>query len=357
MVNVDDPKAAKPEDGRQKRDGADAGKSGREKSKANSFQHGLRAKIVFSDEMARAIRERTRMLEEQFRPQSEYEDSLIQDMAIARVKLDRIADWQVANADRVVDRARDFWDLDQRERALKLLRRLPKDPPMLSHKLAAVKQGALLLIERWEGLSRAALTAGDWDDAQRGLALDMLGTALELRPAGAALPAAGDKQALAALAEREIARLRTAVETVLARQDARDRADTMAGLRLPQDDESRLLRSYEAAARRDYNRAHTELKRVLEEAELFERDEDEDEGAAEGFEARCEAGPTADSTPTASEATPTPSEAPAPADPEQPPADEPVASDHGRPTSARELMKELREAAEAYARERRHKGA
>src|SRR5262245_22471667 len=246
MVYVHDPKATRPEETQAKRGGGPSTDAGREKAKANSFRHGLRAKLVFSDEMASAILERTRMLGDQFMPVTDYEHSLIRDMAIARVKLDRIADLLVANADRVVSRARDFWDFDRRERALKLLRRLPKNPAYLAHKLAGTKQGALLLIERWEGLSQAALAADDWDEGQRQLALDMLGTAPELRRNTTPLPPAGDGAALAALAARQIAQLRTAITGVLGRLDERDRADTIAGFRLADDDETRLLRCYTA---------------------------------------------------------------------------------------------------------------
>src|SRR5262249_53199630 len=79
-------------------------------------------------------------------------------------------------------------------------------------------------------------------------------------------PAAGDGAALAALAASQVVRLRTAIDEVLARQDTQDRADTIAGFRLADDDHSRLLRRYESLAQRDYNRAHAELVRAQEEA-------------------------------------------------------------------------------------------
>jgi hypothetical protein len=154
MVNAHDPDAASRPDGSQaKTGGGSASASTGGGSRANSFDHGLRAKVVFSDEMAQAILERTRMLDNQFLPVGEYENSLINDMAVARVKLDIAADLLIASADRVVSRARDFWDFDRRERALKLLRRLPKNPAYLAHKLAGTKQGALIMVERWEGLA------------------------------------------------------------------------------------------------------------------------------------------------------------------------------------------------------------
>jgi hypothetical protein len=276
MVDPNDPDVATvgSEDPEAKPRGGSASSSTGGGSKANSFQHGLRAKIVFSDEMAQAILERTRMLEDHFMPVGGYEHSLIHDMAVARVKLDIAADLLVANADRVVSRARDFWDFDRHERALKLLRRLPKNPAYLAHKLAGTKQGALLMIERWEGLAQAALAAGDWDEPQRQLALDLLATPLELRSSTAALPAASDGAALAGVASGQIARLRSAVDQVLDRQDAQDRADTIAGFRLADDDETRCLRRYKSMAQCDYNRAHAELVRAQELTDLEHNNDD-----------------------------------------------------------------------------------
>jgi hypothetical protein len=75
MVGPHDSDAARPDDSRAKSDGGSASASTGGGSKANSFQHGLRAKIVFSDEMAKAILDRTRMLEDQFLPVGVYEPS------------------------------------------------------------------------------------------------------------------------------------------------------------------------------------------------------------------------------------------------------------------------------------------
>jgi hypothetical protein len=422
-----DEATASPEDPQAGPGGGSAGTSPGGGSKANSFQHGLRAKIVFSDEMAQAILERTRMLEDQFMPVGGYEHSLIHDMAVARVKLDIAADLLVANADRVVSRARDFWDFDRRERALKLLRRLPKNPAYLAHKLGGTKQGALLMIERWEGLVQAALAAGDWDEAQRQVALDLLGTALEMRSSTAALLPAGDGAALAAVAGGQIARLRGAIDQVLDRQDAQDRADTIAGFRLADDDESRLLRRYESLAQRDYNRANAELVQAQELTDLEHNNDDGElfgtkpqsmadwlrhgpvkphlQRVAEGMKARREAreaaaagaaeagagagtaaaestastsspapasaaAPSAPSAPAAeveeataaakaASATPAPAPPAAPAAPDQPrpAADEPIKIGEGKSTPARNLMRQLRKAAQECASRRHRKGA
>jgi hypothetical protein len=218
------------------------------------------------------------------------------------------------------------------------------------------------------------------------------------------VPPAGDREGLAALATREVARLRTAIDQVLDRQDAQDRADTIAGFRLADDDETRCLRRYEAMARRDYNRAHADLLRAQELADLERGDDDEDLAAplpsmmdllrtkpvkphlqrvAEAMKARREAreataaaaapagtgSGTAAAEPAASTSRPAPApasaaapsapSAPAPAAPDQPPpaTDEPIKIGQGKSTPAREHMRQVRERAQEWASRRRRKGA
>src|SRR5689334_24683101 len=99
MVYRHNPEAASRPGGPEAKPGGESGSASTGGgSKANAFDHGLRARVVFSDEMARAIVERTRMLEDHFMPVGGYENSLIHDMAVARVKLDIAADLLVANA-------------------------------------------------------------------------------------------------------------------------------------------------------------------------------------------------------------------------------------------------------------------
>jgi hypothetical protein len=87
-----DSEAPRPESGEQKQGDGPTSERGRVQAKVISYQLGFQVKVVFSAEMAQAIAERNRMLEEQFRPQGKYAKSLISDMAVARVKLDRAAE-------------------------------------------------------------------------------------------------------------------------------------------------------------------------------------------------------------------------------------------------------------------------
>jgi hypothetical protein len=259
----------------KKRGGGPRTDPGKLRARASAFDHGFRARIVFSDDMAKAIRERKAMLTEQFQPRTEYQHSLIVDMAVARVKLDRVEEVLPANCDRAVERGLSYWDDDQKMLALKLETRLHKDPARFAHVLAGTKQGAALMIERWEALAHIARACGGWDDAQRWLALDLLGVPIELQPGSAALAPPGDVEALVAVATGQIERLRSRIETVLDDQDAQNQSDTIAGILVADDAHTVLLRRYEAGARRDYNRAHAELLRVQAAAVTREPEERE----------------------------------------------------------------------------------
>jgi hypothetical protein len=259
----------------KKRGGGPRTDPGKLRSRASSFHHGFRAKVVFSDDMAEAIRQRKAMLAEQFRPQTEYQRSLISDMAVARVKLDRAEELMPGNADRVVERALNFWDHDQQTAALNLAARLPKDPARFAHLLAGTKHGAVLMIERWDTLAQIARSCGDWDEVQRRMALDLLGIPNELQAGCAAIAPPGDKEALVALATGQAERLRTMIDALLEDQNAQNQADTIAGLLVASD--TKLLRTYERAARRDYDQAHAELLRVQAEAAAVAREQEERE--------------------------------------------------------------------------------
>jgi hypothetical protein len=271
---VDAPDGAGPSPSK-KRGGGPKTDPGKLRSRASSFFHGFRARVVFSDDMAEAIRQRKAMLIEQFRPQTEYQHTLINDMAVARVKLDRAEELMPGNADRVVERALDFWDHDQKTAALNLAARLPKDPARFAHLLAGTKHGAALMTERWDTLAQIARSCGDWDETQRRMALDLLGIPGELRAGCAAIAPPGDQGALVALATGQAQRLRTRIEELLEDQNAQNQADTIAGLLVAAD--ARLLRTYERQARRDYDQAHAELLRVQAEAAAAAREQEERE--------------------------------------------------------------------------------
>lgn len=164
--------------------------------------------------------------------------------------------------DRVVERVLDYWEDDRRTWALNLAARLAADPARVAHKLALKKQGAEHMIGLWEGLAKALESQPDWDEEQRKLASDLLGVRPELRSAKAPLPPAGDTAALAALAAKEIERLRKDVEERLEQDNESAQFYTLAGMPVEPDALTKLLERYRKGFRNEYDRALAELLRV-----------------------------------------------------------------------------------------------
>ena len=226
------------------------------------------SKVIFSRKMALSILKRNTLLSAEFSPRSPYEVMLVADMALGKAKLDRVATLQVDNCDHSIDRITKFWCHDQEARALKYFARLPKDPSRMAHTLSGFKQGAELMIQKWEGLAAVAASGVDWDEEQRGLGLDLLGVSLVLRPGNKRLlPPAGDTAAQVAMAAREIARLQEKLVTWLDEQDVYSREEALAGLAPELDPTTKRLDRYEALFKRDYKKAEDELTRVRAEGE------------------------------------------------------------------------------------------
>jgi hypothetical protein len=222
----------------------------------------------YSRKTALRILELDALFSFEFVPTSLYEKMLIADMALAKARVDRAAELQVAMGDRGVNRTATYWLEDQKTRALTLRARLSKDPMRVVHALEGFKQGAELVVGLWQGLSDVLISTGDWDQEQRSLALDLLAVPRELRTENSApLPPAGDKAGLTDLTTREIARWTERIDGILDDRDQQCREDTLAGLSLDEDARLKRLKRTETNERRNYNKAVAELKRVRREAE------------------------------------------------------------------------------------------
>jgi hypothetical protein len=239
----------------RKRGGGVRTEAGKANSRQNALKGSLRSKVVFTPEMAARIVERTRIFTEQFKPRNDYEIMLISDMAIAKVKLDRCQELAIEDYSRCVWRAFDFWDDDQHARALEIAKNLERQPERTVHALRFTKKGAELLITYWAGLADAARTNGGWDESQQRLAFDLLAVRRELRSGSTRLPLGGDgnKEALIALAEEQIAKLEDRIERVLEACHTAERDEAVAGIFYVEDAATKKLRKDESRARCDYN--------------------------------------------------------------------------------------------------------
>ena len=80
-------------------------------------------------------------------------------------------------------RAATQWDADRRREADERAAGLARRPHEVARKLEATLQGCELMLQWWAGLSGSLVGHGAWTDAQRSLALDLLGVRRELRDA------------------------------------------------------------------------------------------------------------------------------------------------------------------------------
>ncbi len=149
------------------------------------------------------------------------------------------------------DKAPRDWDHSRRVDALTPAERLAKQPTLVAGQLQEMRQGFALMLERWEHLPRS-LEPGTWDRVDRSSALDLLGVPASLRkPGQTALDARDGKDATAQLLraiDREAARSRERMTTVLDGTDALARTHAGATLTVPRSRPAALALRYEREA-------------------------------------------------------------------------------------------------------------
>jgi hypothetical protein len=229
----------------------------------------LRAKVVFTPDMAARIVERTRIFTEQHKPRNDYERMLISDMAIAKAKLDRCQELAIEDYSRCVLRALEFWDDDQEARALEIAKNLERQPERTVQALGQTKKGAELMITYWAGLADAARINGGWDEAQQRLAYDLLAVRVELRSGSTRVPKGDNatQEALIALAEERIAKLQDRIERCLDACHTAEQGEAISGMFYAEDAVTKRLRKDESRARSDYNKAYAMLLQGRAEAD------------------------------------------------------------------------------------------
>ena len=232
---------------------------GKDVSRRNALKRGLRSKLVFPDDVADLVEKRTRDFFAEFSPRSTYEEVLVRDMATASIRFERCASLSVADLIRVVDRAESLWEPDRRALAEDLASRLSKEPSRIVAGLRRTLQGTDFLVENWELLAEIARETGRWDDAQRGLAFDLLGVPRVLRNGLSVVPAGDETARLITLTESEIADLRELQTTTLEDFNDSEQAMAMAGMPLTEDAASARLRKDETRARNDFAKARRDL--------------------------------------------------------------------------------------------------
>ena len=119
-------------------------------------------------------------------------------------------------------------------------------------RLLATKQGCEWLLERWQALGAALMERGTWTEAQRVLAVNLLGTPAEFRDDPV-------WHAPADVVSDEVARLLLLKSTALDPLDALERAAAEKGLAVEPSEALTKVRRYEAACMRQFQWAHNRL--------------------------------------------------------------------------------------------------
>ena len=227
---------------------------GKDASRRNSCRHGLAGTggVVAPGDRAK-VEARAKALLEEFQPETEFERTLVEQMAVDSVRIDRCQAAYLALCDGHANRASLCWDEDRRVEAEEIAARLGRDPARTARRLEQTRHGCEVLIERWEGLGRILRGAGDWDDSQRSMALNLLGTPLELRVGTTAVdPPEGDQAEAKVfrllLVEAELERLRGRKARAFDLLDEQDRELAEAGIGAELTKPLKLIARYESAA-------------------------------------------------------------------------------------------------------------
>ncbi len=246
----------------KRRGGGPKTPEGKASSCRNALKDGLNSKVILPRDMEEDARRTHRDLADHFQVAGPYADLLLGRLAFASVQLERCQSMTFQNLGQVSLRAANCWEEDQVRRVADLAKRLPRDPMRVASELRRTRQGAAWLIEQWEGLGSALDVNDLWDDDQRTLAFDLLGTHPALRDGYRRVPAPTEKSALLALVDREIARLEASLDEALDMLDEQEQLMAVSGLPMHEDARSARLRKYDTRLASEWKRAHDEVMKL-----------------------------------------------------------------------------------------------
>jgi hypothetical protein len=236
--------------------------TGKRISRMNSLKHGLTGSgDVLADGDEKALEDRVEAYMAEFRPEAPHEFVLVAEMALDDVRMKRCGKLFDIQCEGYATRAQLCWDQDRRLEAEDLAARLRHDPARIALKLQRTAQGCALMIERWEALGRIFRETGKWSDAQRSLALDLLGVPPELREGRTPVDAresvapADARDFRLGVVDQQIARLTQRKEEFLDPLDADERAIAEAGIGAELTPALQRLHRYESACWRRFAKA------------------------------------------------------------------------------------------------------
>ena len=221
---------------------------GKEKSRRNSLKHGLTGEgVVLTVEDEEKLREDVETWSEELQPRNDSERAMIKSLVIARNRLFRGYSIELTMRERLSERAETLWERDQELEVQKLVDKLPKakTPGLIVAQLKRTPLGCDWLIERWKELDWALDVEKDWNDEARNLAFDLLGSPRLMREFSVFLPFDATLEEKRAIARRNIAKLTSDRDGMIAKADEDDRQRIAAGQFWDDTPEARRFRSYD----------------------------------------------------------------------------------------------------------------
>jgi hypothetical protein len=305
---------------------------GKDRIRMNAWKHGFRSESgeIGTDE-SEAVEARREEWAGAFPtpPGDGYRRWLVDQIAIASVRIDRCQDHQRTQARYEADRAASAWDVDRAADASSLGARLADDPDRVVSQLRRSVAGVDWLLDRWRGLSDLLDAAADdlgegpdgggWDDARRRLCLDLMQTPAEFRESDRAMLAELPIGELRDLVREHVAGLESLREPA-GRLDHSDRALAEIGLPTSEHSELRRLRIYESSLWRRFRALERSWKeaRARDPEALDDPIEDDPIGDLLSYARMIEAEPEPEPGPPAearSEPSPSPADRPGPPGP------------------------------------------
>ena len=243
--------------------------SGKRRSRTNSLQHGLTAKVLRTAEEVELVGEPTPPPPGKLGSSPLDREWVVNEVELLAIRLRRAGDMEMKLRERSALRASICWDPARRSEAESIGSKLRKKPAEFAARLEETPQGCLWKIERWAMLARAADRDGGWSPEAHALAFDLQGIPHELRGGaigeqvdiGGKIIRAG--QDLGDFARLNVDRLME-VRQGLAEIDAFDRDTAQAGLAFDLGAEGLRLHRYESALQRRLRWYHDHLEEMPE---------------------------------------------------------------------------------------------
>ena len=196
---------------------------------------------MLPEDEAAEVNKRWGQWQSSLKPNDAYSDWMVERIASLGIRLERAEAHERALMEIRTARASRDWDTERRLAAEGLGGSLPKDPARVALELRRTPAGVDWLRTRWEALGAILDAGAAWDDGQKALALDLLGTPQALRTGPTRVDA--DAPTLRALVAEERARLDALDPAALAEADDFDRIAAELGFG-PVDRELALVRRY-----------------------------------------------------------------------------------------------------------------